>query len=146
MIDFKALKRKHFKYFHTINSRWSDNDIYGHVNNIVYYSYFDSAVNHYLIQQGKLDIHNGPIVGFVVNSTCTYLQALAFPDNIEVGLSVIKIGNTSVTYSLGVYKEGGEELHAYGEFVHVFVDRKVNKSVPIPEKIRLALEHLFVMT
>ena len=119
-----------------------DNDIYGHVNNVTYYSYFDSAVNRYLIEEGGLNIHDAPIVGFVVNSGCSYRKPIAYPDKIEAGLRVNKLGNSSVTYGVGIFREGETEACAFGDFVHVFVNRAENKSVPIPEQIRNALEKL----
>jgi acyl-CoA thioester hydrolase len=121
-----------------------DNDIYGHVNNVTYYSYFDTVVNRYLIEHGKLNIHNAPIVGYVVNSSCTYLSGIAYPDEIEAGLRVNKLGNSSVTYGVGIFKKGENNVCAYGEFVHVFVNRSENKSVPIPAVVRAALEKLLV--
>ncbi len=134
-----------YKHFHTINTRWMDNDVYGHINNVTYYSYFDSAVNHYLIHTAGLDIHNAPIVGFVVHSQCNYLAPIAFPDAITIGLRVNKIGNSSVTYGLAVFKEGASQAAAYGSFVHVFVKRKEQTSVAIPPNIRAALEALLVL-
>lgn len=119
-----------------------DNDIYGHANNVIYYSWFDTAVNRYLIEEGKLDIHNAPIVGFVVRSGCQYRKPVAYPDRIEAGLRVDKLGNSSVTYGVGIFREGEEDACAFGDFVHVFVNRAENRSVPIPATIRAALEAL----
>ncbi len=138
----KPIARKHYKVFYPITTRWMDNDIYGHVNNVTYYSYFDSAVNRYLIEQGGLDIHNAPIVGFVVNSGCNYLSPIAYPDKIEAGLRVNKLGNSSVTYGVAIFRQGEDSACAFGDFVHVFVNRKENKSVPIPDNIRSALTQL----
>ncbi len=142
MHDLKNLNRKDFLYFHPIATRWMDNDVYGHINNVTYYSYFDTTVNRYLIDVAGFDIHNAPVVGYVVHSTCNYMTSIAFPDSLEIGLRVNKLGNSSVTYGLGVFKKGEDTLCAYGEFVHVFVDRMENKSVSIPDKIRSALEKL----
>jgi acyl-CoA thioester hydrolase len=134
--------RSSYLHFYEITTRWSDNDIYGHVNNVVYYSYFDTAVNHYLIHHGELDIHTGNIVGFVVGSRCSYHHPVSYPEKIEVGLRAEHIGNSSVRYGLGIFKAGSESLCAHGTFVHVFVDRKSNRPVSIPASIRTALEKL----
>ncbi len=128
-----------YKYFVTINTRWMDNDIYGHVNNVTYYSYFDTAANQYLIDEGGLDIQNAKIVGFVVASSCEYHSPIAHPSKIEVGLRVERLGNSSVTYALGIFKEGIEEACAHGSFTHVFVDRASGKSVKMPNELREAL-------
>ncbi len=131
-----------YRHFVAITTRWMDNDVYGHVNNVTYYSYFDSAVNAYLIEVGGLDIHNGEVVGFVVSSSCDYFASIAFPDAIEIGLRVGKLGNSSVQYELAVFKVGEEEACAAGRFVHVFVDRASNRPVPIPDALRTALARL----
>ena len=144
MSSEKPLLRSDYKKFVPITTRWMDNDIYGHVNNVTYYSYFDSAVNCHLIEEGGLDIHDAPIVGFVVNSHCNYLAPIAYPDAIEVGLRVNKLGNSSVTYGVAIFKEGEEQACAFGDFIHVFVERAANKSVPIPEPIRNALAQLVI--
>ncbi|MFZ6049033.1 acyl-CoA thioesterase [Pseudomonas sp. CR3202] len=136
--------RGDYRHFQPITTRWHDNDIYGHVNNVVYYGYFDSAVNAYLIEQGGLDIHEGGVVGFVVSSSCDYFASIAFPDRIEVGLRVGKLGNSSVQYELAIFKQGEEEACAAGRFVHVFVERESNRPVPIPEGLRAALAELVV--
>jgi acyl-CoA thioester hydrolase len=136
--------RGDYRHFQPITTRWHDNDVYGHVNNVVYYGYFDSAVNAYLIERGGLDIHDGDVVGFVVSSACDYFASIAFPDRIEVGLRVGKLGNSSVQYELAVFKAGEEEACAAGRFVHVFVDRASNRPVPIPESLRQALAALVV--
>jgi acyl-CoA thioester hydrolase len=138
----QKLNRADFHHFQAITTRWHDNDIYGHVNNVTYYSFFDSTVNSYLIQRGGLNIHDGDVVGFVVSSSCDYFASIAFPDLIEVGLRVGKLGNSSVQYELGVFKVGEDEASAAGRFVHVFVDRASNRPVPIPENVRAALESL----
>ena len=142
MKEIKQNSRNDYKYFHTITSRWMDNDIYGHINNVAYYSYFDTTVNHYLIDCAGLNIHKDPIVGYVVNSQCEYFSGIAYPDQIEVGLRVNEIGNSSVTYGLAVFKKGETTPCAIGSFVHVFVSRMENKSVSIPIKIRESLKLL----
>lgn len=126
-----------------VQTRWLDNDIYGHVNNVVYYSYFDSVVNRYLIEEGGLDIHNGEVVGFVVESQCKYLKPLAYPETVRAGLRVGKLGNSSVRYELGLFNAKGE-LCAQGYFIHVFVTKADNKPTPIPECLRGKLALLMV--
>lgn len=134
--------RADYRYFQPIHTRWHDNDVYGHVNNVTYYSYFDTAVNTYLIEQGGLDIHGGEVVGFVVSSACDYFASVAFPDRLEVGLRVGKLGGSSVQYELAVFQAGEDEACAAGRFVHVFVDRATNRPVAIPEGLRGALERV----
>ncbi|MCO6059800.1 acyl-CoA thioesterase [Pseudomonas sp. MOB-449] len=136
--------RGDYRHFQPITTRWHDNDLYGHVNNVVYYGYFDSAVNTYLIERGGLDIHDGNVVGFVVSSSCDYFASIAFPDRIEVGLRVGKLGNSSVQYELAIFKQGEIEACAAGRFVHVFVERESNRPVPIPEALRAALAELVI--
>ena len=138
----RELRREDFRHFHSITTRWHDNDVYGHVNNVVYYSYFDSAVNTYLIEAGGLDIHRGETVAFVVSSSCDYFASIAFPERIEVGLKVGKLGNSSVHYTLDIFKEGEQQARAAGQFVHVFVERAGNRPVPIPHTLRAALSRL----
>jgi acyl-CoA thioester hydrolase len=136
--------RADYRLFQPVTTRWHDNDLYGHVNNVVYYSYFDSAVNSFLIERGGLDIHDGQVVGFVVSSSCDYFASIAFPERIEVGLRVARLGNSSVQYELAIFKAGEDEACAAGRFVHVFVDRQSNRPVAIPDALRLALETLLV--
>jgi len=130
--------RRDYKHFQSITTRWHDNDIYGHVNNVVYYGFFDTAVNNYLIQQGGLDIQDGDIVGFVVSSACDYFASIAYPDLIEVGLRVARLGNSSVQYELAIFREGEQEACAAGRFVHVFVERASNRPTTIPGRLRAA--------
>lgn len=139
-----APQRADYPHFQTITTRWHDNDIYGHVNNVTYYSFFDSAVNTYLIERGGLDIHDGGVVGFVVSSSCDYFASIAYPDLVEIGLRVAKLGNSSVQYELAVFKSGEEEACAAGRFVHVLVDRASNQPVPIPDALRAAMALLLV--
>ena len=134
--------RADYRFFLPIPTRWMDNDVYGHVNNVTYYSFFDSAVNTYLIEVGGLDIHEGEVIGFVVSSSCDYFASIAFPERIEIGLRVGKLGNSSVQYELAIFKQGEDEACAAGRFVHVFVDRASNRPVPIPETLRQALARL----
>lgn len=142
MADQPEHRRADYRHFQPITTRWHDNDLYGHVNNVVHYSYFDSAVNAYLIERGGLDIHNGEVVGFVVSSSCDYFASIAFPDQIEVGLRVGRLGNSSVQYELAIFKRGEDEASAAGRFVHVFVERATNRPTPIPGRLRAALEGL----
>ena len=135
-------QRSDYPHFQPITTRWHDNDIYGHVNNVTYYSFFDSAVNSYLIERGGLDIHDGEVVGFAVSSSCDYFASIAYPDLIEVGVRVGKLGNSSVQYELAVFKAGEVEACAAGRFVHVFVDRASNRPVAIPDRLRDALSLL----
>lgn len=134
--------RSAFPHFAALPTRWMDNDIYGHVNNVVYYSYFDTAVNGFLIGQGVLDIHRGDVVGFVVDSGCSYYQSLAFPDVVHAGIRVAKLGTSSVRYEIGLYRNDDALPAACGHFVHVFVNRDDGKPVPIPPATRLVLQDL----
>ncbi len=134
--------RSDYRHFQPITTRWHDNDIYGHVNNVTYYGFFDTAVNTYLIQQGGLDVHGGEVVGFVVSSSCDYFASISFPDLIEVGVRVARLGNSSVQYELAIFRQGEHEACAAGRFVHVFVRRADNRPTPIPERLRGALEAL----
>ncbi|MCE9667125.1 acyl-CoA thioesterase [Myxococcus stipitatus] len=131
-----------YPYFLPITTRWMDNDVYGHINNVTYYSYFDTVANHYLIHEGGLDIHASPVIGLVVESKCNYRAPLAYPDRLRAGLRVDVLGTRSVTYGIGIFKEGATEAAAHGHFVHVFVDRASRKSTPIPDPLRAALSRL----
>ncbi|AKJ04724.1 putative 4-hydroxybenzoyl-CoA thioesterase [Archangium gephyra] len=131
-----------YRYFLPITTRWMDNDAYGHINNVTYYSYFDTVANHYLIHEGGLDIVSSPVIGLVVESRCTYKAPLAYPDRLRAGLRVDKLGNRSVTYGIGIFKEGEAQAAAHGYFVHVFVDRQSRKAVPMPERMREALARI----
>ncbi|MGD1880540.1 MAG: acyl-CoA thioesterase [Kiloniellaceae bacterium] len=134
--------RNNFAQFLTIPTRWMDNDIYGHVNNVVYYSYFDTVINEYLIREGGLDIHGGEVIGVCAESACSYKAAFAFPEDVEAGLRVAHLGNRSVRYEIGLFKQGRDEAAAVGSFVHVFVERASMKAVPIPDGLRTALAKL----
>jgi len=134
--------RSAFPHFAALPTRWADNDIYGHVNNVVYYSYFDTAVNAFLIARGVLDIHRGDVVGFVVDSGCSYFQPLAFPDVVHAGIRVSRLGTSSVRYEIGLYRNEDPLPAACGHFVHVYVDRASKQSVPIPAATRRVLQEL----
>ncbi len=131
--------RDNYFTFYPITTRWMDNDIYGHVNNVTYYSYFDTAANNYLIHEGGLSIADASIIGVVVSSTCNYNSSITYPDQIEAGLRVDRLGNSSVQYGIAIFKKGCIQAAAQGHFVHVFVERDSNRPVPIPDDIRLAL-------
>ncbi len=131
-----------YGYRREIPTRWMDNDIYGHVNNVVYYSYFDTVINAYLIEQGGLDIQAGPQIGLCVESHCRYLAPLAFPQVVEAGLCVETLGRSSVRYGVGLFVAGREAPAAEGWFVHVFVDRATRAPQPMAPDIRRALEAL----
>ncbi len=119
-----------------------DNDIYGHVNNVVYYSWFDTAVNGYLIEQGVLDIHQGEVIGLVIETQCNYFESLAFPQTVHAGLRVGHLGRSSVRYEVGLFSADGELTAAAGHFVHVYVDRQTRRPVPLPQPLRQALLRL----
>lgn len=136
--------RDAYKAFSVIPTRWMDNDIYGHVNNVNYYSYFDTAVNRWLIEQGVLDIHAGTVVGFVVETSCSYFKPVAFPDTIHAGIRVARLGNSSVRYEVGLFREDDPQVAAAGYFIHVYVDRASNSPVPLPADLRAALTRLLV--
>ena len=131
-----------FRHFETIATRWSDNDAYGHVNNVVYYSFFDTAVNRYLIESGALDIHAGPVIGLVVQTQCHYFESLAFPQTVHAGLRVTQFGRSSVRYELGLFAAGAPLCAAAGHFVHVYVDRHSRRPVALPTALLRALEPL----
>ena len=140
----KPDRRAGFRHFLAIPTRWMDNDSYGHINNVTYYSYFDTAVNEHLIRAGGLDIMNGAAVGFVVETMCRFHKPLTFPETVEAGLRVVRLGTSSVRYEIGIFRQGDDEPTATGHFVHVWVDRATQRPVPIPARIRAALEPLLV--
>jgi acyl-CoA thioester hydrolase len=137
-------KRSDYVEFMPIQTRWMDNDVYGHVNNVVYYSYFDTVVNLYLIDPGGLDFHNAPVVGIMAETMCRYYRSIAYPEAIDAGLRVGRLGTSSVRYEIGLFGVEDEQARAEGHLVHVFVDRATNTPVPIPAGIRAALERLVV--
>ena len=131
-----------YGYFLPITTRWMDNDVYGHVNNVTYYSYFDTVANHFLITEGGLDIHHSPVIALVVESHCSYRAPVAYPDRLRAGLRVDKLGNRSVTYGVAIFTDTDTEAVAHGQFVHVFVDRETRRAVAISAQVRAALETL----
>jgi acyl-CoA thioester hydrolase len=134
--------RSAYRHFLIIPTRWMDNDVYRHVNNVVYYSYFDTAVNHYLIEQGVLDIENSTVIGLVVETTCQYFAPIAFPDVVAVGLRVAKLGNSSVRYEIAIFRNSEDSASAQGHFVHVYVDRVTRRPAPLTPPLRAALEKI----
>jgi acyl-CoA thioester hydrolase len=125
-----------------IPTRWHDNDVYGHVNNVEYYAYFDTVINAYLITEGRFDIHSGDVIGLCVESHCEFREPLAFPETVQAGLRVAHLGRSSVRYELGLFREDDPEPAAEGWFVHVFVDRAERRPRDVPEQVRAALERL----
>jgi acyl-CoA thioester hydrolase len=138
----QPLPRSHFRHFETIATRWMDNDVYGHVNNVVHYSLFDTAVNRMLIQRGVLDIHGGSVIGLVVHTQCHYFDAIAFPQTVHAGVAVARLGGSSVRYELALFADDAAQCAARGEFTHVYVDRTSRRPVPLPAALRSALEPL----
>lgn len=134
--------RGDFPHFLPITTRWMDNDVYGHVNNVVHYAYFDTVVNRYLIERGVLDIHRGPVIGLVVETGCRYFAPLAFPGTVHAGLRVARLGTSSVRYEVGLFADDAAEAAAHGHFVHVYVDRETRRPTELPRDLRLALQAL----
>jgi acyl-CoA thioester hydrolase len=134
------LSRGAFRHFMPIDTRWHDNDVFGHVNNVVYYAYFDTAVNRHLTDNGLLDVNASPIVGLVAETTCSYFAPVAYPDRLEVGLAVVRLGTSSVTYRLGLFRAGEPLTAALCGFTHVYVERASGKPVPIPAGHRALFE------
>ena len=139
-------QRARYPHFIAIPTRWMDNDTYGHVNNVTYYSYFDTAVNEHLISRGGLDIREASAIGIVVETMCRFHRSLTFPDVVDAGLAVTKLGRSSVRYEISLFRQGDDEPAATGYFVHVWVDRATQRPVPIPDPIRGALESIVVPT
>lgn len=137
-----AERRTAYKVFRAIGTRWMDNDAYGHVNNVVYYSWFDTAVNAYLIEQGVLDIARGETIGLVIETQCNYFSPLAFPQTVEAGIRVARLGASSVRYEVGLFAQGAPLTAAKGHFVHVYVDRQSRRPVPLPLNLKNVLEGL----
>jgi acyl-CoA thioester hydrolase len=136
--------RNRYRYFLAIGTRWIDNDVYQHLNNIVYYSFFDTAVNRYLIEKGVLEIGMSPVIGLVVETACQYFSPIAFPDAVHAGLRVGKLGRSSVRYEVGIFRNDESQASAQGHFVHVYVDRASNRPTPLPGPLRAALEPLLL--
>jgi acyl-CoA thioester hydrolase len=133
-----------YRWFAPITTRWLDNDVYGHINNTVYYAFFDTAVNQYLISKGVLDIHAGNQIGLVIESGCSYFAPLSYPQSIEAGIRVAKIGNTSVRYEIALFVQGSASAAAQGHFVHVYVNKQTRRPEPLTADFRAALSNLLV--
>jgi len=133
-----------YAHWQAVPLRWKDNDVYGHVNNVVHYALMDTVINTWLIEQGDLDVENGKVIGLCVESHCNYHGSVSFPDTLSVGLRVAHLGRSSVRYEIGMYREGQEDVIAEGHFVHVFVDRETRRPVQITGKLRESLEALKV--
>lgn len=131
--------RDAYPRFRALPTRWADNDIYGHINNAAYYGFFDTAVNCFLIEEAGLDIHAGRVIGLVVETGCNYFAPLAYPETVEAGVRVARLGNSSVTYEIGLFKQDEDEPAAQGRFVHVYVDRDTRRPVALPDTMRAAL-------
>jgi acyl-CoA thioester hydrolase len=137
-------KRSDFRHFHPITTRWMDNDAYGHVNNVVYYSWFDTVVNQFLIVNGVLDVERSPVIGLVVETQCNYFASVAFPDQVMAGMRVTRLGNASVRYEVGIFRNDDDSAAAFGHFVHVYVDRDTRRPATIPDPMRALLQTVLV--
>jgi len=140
----KAEPRHAYPFFTRITTRWSDNDVYGHINNVVYYSFFDTAVNSYLIDRGALDIHGGGVIGLVVETRCNFFAPLQYPYTDEAGVRVGRVGSSSVRYEIGLFEDAAATSAASGHFVHVYVDRSSHRPVPLSPELLAALVPLRV--
>jgi acyl-CoA thioester hydrolase len=138
----QPVPRSAYKVFRSISTRWMDNDAYGHVNNVVYYSWFDTAVNAHLIEQGALDIHDGQTIGLVVETQCNYFTPVEFPQTVEAGLRVAHLGSSSVRYEVGLFVQGEPLTAARGHFIHVYVDKASRRPAALPDKLKSVLEAL----
>ena len=134
--------RGDYARFVTITTRWQDNDVYGHVNNVIYYSLFDTAVARHLMDNKLLDIADSTVIAFVAETRCTYFSSVAFPDELEIGLKVVKLGNSAVTYEIGLFRVQDERASALGLFTHVYVDRATGRPTAIPPEVRRVLSTL----
>lgn len=138
------LSRDAFPAIWSMTTRWRDNDVYGHINNVVYYEYFDTAVNGWLIEKGLLDIETSPVIAVVVETGCVYFESITFPDRIDAGLKVTRLGRSSVTYEIALFRNDAATAAAQGRFVHVYVDRAARRPAEIPDPVRAGLETLSV--
>ena len=136
--------RDDFRRFMAIPTRWQDSDVYGHVNNVIYYSYFDTAVTGHLVSEGGLKPMEAPVIGVVVETRCVFRQELNFPDVIDAGIKVVRLGKSSVSYEIGLFRQGEAKPAAFGHFVHVWIDRESRRPEAVPDRIRAALEPLSV--
>jgi len=143
-MKLETRKRGDFRHFHPISTRWMDNDAYGHVNNVVYYSWFDTVVNQFLIVNGVLDVERSPVIGLVVETQCNYFASVAFPDQVTAGMRVTRLGNASVRYEVGIFRNDDDSAAACGHFVHVYVDREARRPAAIPDPMRALLQTVLV--
>lgn len=144
MNDVQEPTRGDFRRFMKIPTRWQDCDVYGHVNNVVYYSYFDTAVTGHLVSEGGLKPMEAPVIGVVVETRCVFRQELNFPDVVDAGIKVVRLGRSSVSYEIGLFRQGDDKPAAFGQFIHVWIDRESRRPEPVPEPIRAALQPLCV--
>jgi acyl-CoA thioester hydrolase len=135
-------RRDEFHRFTQMPTRWGDHDSYGHVNNVVYYSYCESAISEFLVEQGTLDIASSPVIGLIVNSSCTYFSPIGFPDRINVGMKISHLGNSSARYELALFRNDDQEAAAAAHIIYVYVDRASNVAVPVPDAVRMVLATL----
>ena len=142
MAKAETAGRADYRFFRTLQTRWADNDMYGHMNNVVHYALFDTAINGWLVEAGLLDPSGGETVGLVVETGCRYFREMAFPDVVTAGIGVTRIGNSSVTYQIALFRGADEEAAAQGHFTHVYVDRASRRPRPLPEKWRTALKEI----
>lgn len=136
--------RDRYRHFYRLPTRWMDNDVFGHVNNVTYYSYIDTVVNRYLIDEGGFDFANDPVIGLAVESQCRFRRSLTYPEDLDVGLRVGHLGTSSVRYEVGIFRCDDDRAAAHGHFVHVFVDRVSNRPTPVPSGLRQALARILV--
>jgi acyl-CoA thioester hydrolase len=142
MVRETPQRRAAFPHLAEITTRWMDNDVYGHVNNVVYYSFFDTVVNRYLVDNGVLDYRNSAVVGLVVETACSYFKPVSYPDLVRAGLRVARLGNSSVRYEVGIFRNDEDSAAAQGHFVHVYVERATNRPVPLPDGLKRVLQPL----
>jgi acyl-CoA thioester hydrolase len=135
-----ASRRADYPHFHALQTRWMDNDVYGHVNNVVYYSWFDTAVNHFLMASKALDIPGGDVIGLVIETHCNYFAPVSFPDTVHIGVRVASVGNSSVRYEVGIFREGDDTAAAQGHFIHVYVDAASRRPITVPDRMRAVLQ------
>ena len=144
MTDYPSARRGDYDVFHAARARWRDNDVYGHMNNAVYYEYFDTAVNEWLISSGALAVPDGPVVGLVAETSCKYLSSVGFPQKLDIGVSVTRLGRSSVIYGLALFAEGEDEAAALCRFVHVYVDAETRRPTALPAAMRDRLQTLIL--
>lgn len=142
MTDYPSGARAAYAVTHRLPTRWRDDDVYGHMNNVVYYEYFDTVVNRWLVESGALEVPNGPVVGLVAETSCKYVSSVGFPDTLEVGLTTLRVGRSSVVYGLALFRERETEASALCRYVHVYVDSETRRPTPLPDRMRAALKAL----